>query len=113
MLAKEEIDIAAPVLPVSANPEVVIACAEAGVRAIFSEKPIAASLQEADRMVEVCRSRGIPFASGDSWRNLPQFRQFRSMVDRGEVETRWVAESAERWNTDGVWGVGGACRRSL
>ena len=85
LLANEEIDIAAPVLPVSVNPEVVIACAEAGVRAIFSEKPIAASLQEADRMVEVCRSRGIPFASGDSWRNLPQFRQFRSMVDSGEV----------------------------
>ena len=85
MLANEEIDIAAPVLPVSVNPEVVIACAEAGVRAIFSEKPIAASLQEADRMVEACRSRNIPFASGDAWRNLPQFRQFRSMIDRGEV----------------------------
>ena len=85
MLANEEIDIAAPVLPVSANPEVVIACAEAGVRAIFSEKPIAASLQEADSMVEACRSRGIPFASGDAWRNLPQFWQFRSMIDRGEV----------------------------
>ncbi len=85
LLANEEIDIAAPVLPVSANPEVVIACAESGVRAIFSEKPIAASLQEADNMVEACRSRGIPFASGDAWRNLPQFWQFRSMIDRGEV----------------------------
>ncbi len=85
LLANEQIDIAAPVLPVSVNPEVVIACAEAGVRAVFSEKPIAASLEEADRMVEACRSRDIPFACGDAWRNLPQFRQFKSLVDRGEV----------------------------
>ena len=85
LLANERIDIAAPILPVSVNPEVVIACAQAGVRAVFSEKPIAASLEEADQMVEECRSRGIPFACGDAWRNLPQFWQFKSMIDDGEV----------------------------
>lgn len=85
LLANERIDIAAPILPVSVNPEVVIACAQAGVRAVFSEKPIAASLEEADQMVEECRSRGIPFACGDAWRNLPQFWQFKSMIDAGEV----------------------------
>lgn len=85
LLANETIDIAAPILPVSVNPEVVIACARAGVRAIFSEKPISASLAEADQMVEECRSRGIPFACGDAWRNLPQFWQFKSMIDAGEV----------------------------
>ena len=85
MLANEQIDIAAPILPVSVNPEVVIACAQAGVKAIFSEKPISSSLAEADQMVEECRSRGIPFACGDAWRNLPQFWQFKGMIDRGEV----------------------------
>ena len=85
LLANETIDIAAPILPVSVNPEVVIACARAGVRAIFSEKPISASLAEADQMVEECRSRGIPFACGDAWRNLPQFWRFKSMIDAGEV----------------------------
>lgn len=85
LLANETIDIAAPILPVSVNPEVVIACARAGVRAIFSEKPISASLAEADQMVEECRSRGIPFACGDAWRNLPQFWQFKSMIEAGEV----------------------------
>ena len=85
MLAKERLDIAAPVLPVSVNPQAVIDCAEAGVGAIFSEKPIASSLADADRMVETCRARGIPFACGDAWRNLPQFWRFREMVDSGEV----------------------------
>jgi predicted dehydrogenase len=85
MLRVENIDIAAPILPVSANPQVVIDCAMAGVGAIFSEKPIASSLAEADQMVEECRSRGIPFASGDSWRNLPQFWQFKEMIVSGQV----------------------------
>ena len=38
MLEKEQIDIAAPILPVRPNPEVVIGCAEAGVKAILCEK---------------------------------------------------------------------------
>ncbi len=50
MLAQEEIDIAAPILPVSPNPKVVIDCARAGVRAIYCEKPMAASLAESDAM---------------------------------------------------------------
>ena len=38
MFAKEELDISAPVLPVKANADAVVASAEAGVRAIFCEK---------------------------------------------------------------------------
>ena len=61
MLEKERIDIAAPILPVRPNPGVVIDCADAGVRAILCEKPIAATLHDADRMVETCRKKGIKF----------------------------------------------------
>ena len=59
MLEKQAIDIAAPILPVSANPEVVIGCAEAGVKAILCEKPISVSLAEVDQMIDVCKSRRI------------------------------------------------------
>jgi len=85
MLREEEIDIAAPILPVIANPEAVVACAEAGVRAIFCEKPISASLEDADRMVEACRARSIPLAAGDAYRNFPQLWQAREMMDVGEL----------------------------
>ena len=60
LLAKEEIDIAAPILPVRPNPGVVIDCAEAGVKAVYCEKPMAASLEEADAMVEACESGASP-----------------------------------------------------
>ncbi len=85
MLDKEQIDIAAPILPVIPNPEVVIGCARRGVKAIFCEKPICVSLEEADRMVEECRSRGIPFAAADAHRNWPQLWRAREIIESGQL----------------------------
>ena len=83
LLAREEIDIAAPILPVRPNPGVVIDCAGAGVKAVYCEKPMAASLEEADAMVEACESRGIAFASGDAYRNMPQHWKVKRLIDSG------------------------------
>ena len=87
MLRNERIDIAAPILPVKPNPAVVIGCAESGsgLKAIFCEKPMATSLEEADRMVEACRSHGILLAAGDMYRNYPQIWAARGMIDSGEL----------------------------
>ncbi len=84
MLAREQIDIAAPILPARPNPDAVVAAARAGVRAIYCEKPICASLEEADHMVEETRSRGIPWAAADAMRNLPQFWEARAKIESGE-----------------------------
>ena len=85
MLDKERVDIAAPILPVRPNPEVVIGCAEAGVKAILCEKPIAASLADADRMVAACQSRGIKLGAGDLDRNLPQYWKALEIIESGEL----------------------------
>ena len=85
MLEKEALDIAAPILPVGVNPEVVIACAQAGVKAILCEKPIAASLEEADRMVAECKSRRIPFGAGDLDVNLPAYQKALEFIGAGEL----------------------------
>lgn len=85
MLAEEHIDIAAPILPVRANADAVVASAQAGVKAVFCEKPLTASLEDADRMVEECASRGIAFAAGLVPRNYPQHWQAREMIEAGEI----------------------------
>jgi len=85
MLAMEDLDISAPVLPVKANPDAVIASAEAGVKAVFSEKPIAGSLAEADRMVEECARRNIPFATGLVISSHPDYRKAYEMAADGEI----------------------------
>jgi predicted dehydrogenase len=85
MLAEESIDIAAPILPVKPNPQVVIDCAEAGVKAIYCEKPMATSLAESDAMVEACATRGIHLAAGDAYRNMPQHWKVKRLIDSGEI----------------------------
>ena len=86
MLAREEIDIAAPILPVKPNPQVVIDCARTpGIKAVYCEKPMACSLEESDSMVEECASRGIYLASGDAFRNMPQHWKVRRLIDSGEL----------------------------
>ena len=88
MLAQENLDIAAPILPVKPNPQVVIDCARAGVKAIYCEKPMAASLQEADDMVAACAARNIVFAAGDAYRNMPQHWKAKALIDAGHCAAR-------------------------
>ena len=106
MLAQEDIDIAAPILPVKPNPEVVIGCAEAGVKGILCEKPIAASLADADGMVEVCRARGVKFGSGDLDRNLPDYWKARDIIDAGEIgevqSINMLSGSGREWDIQGL-----------
>ena len=85
MLQQEQIDIAMPVLPVRPNADAVVASAEAGVKAIFCEKPLTASLEDADRMVEACRSHGIHFAAGLVISSHPDYQKAYELVAAGEI----------------------------
>jgi predicted dehydrogenase len=85
MFRNHEIDIAVASLPVRANHDVVIAAAEAGVKAMVTEKPLTARLSEADEMVEVCQSRGIQFASGLVSKNRINHWVARELIEVGEI----------------------------
>ena len=86
MYANEELDIVDCVLPVRYNPDMVVLAAErSGAKGIVSEKPIAAKLSDADRMLEACRSRGIPWQGGTVDRSLSQMWEARSMIEAGEI----------------------------
>ena len=107
MLDREAIDIAMPVLSVRPNARVVIDCARAGVKAILCEKPICASLEDADRMVEECRSRGIPFAAGDMVRNLPLVWKTKELLDSGELgEVQGMNLYYPKASSTEMWGGG-------
>ena len=57
LLKRETPDIVANILPVRLSRDAVIACAEAGVKAVSCEKPMAVELSVADEMVRVCQER--------------------------------------------------------
>jgi predicted dehydrogenase len=85
MFANQELDIALPILPVRPNADAVVAAARAGVRAIFCEKPLTARLEDADRMVEECRSRGVHLAAGVVVSSHVDYQKAYALAASGEI----------------------------
>ena len=86
MYANEQLDIVDCVLPVQFNPDMVVLAAEtSGAKGIVSEKPIAASLADADRMVAACEANGIPWQGGNVDRSITQLWEARALIEAGEI----------------------------
>ena len=77
-------DIAAIVTPTKYMKEAVIACAEAGVTGISTDKPIAAKLSDADEMVEACESRNIVYAGGNLQRAMNEVQEVSRRIHDNE-----------------------------
>ena len=58
---------------------------DAGVKAIWSEKPLTLSLAEADAVIERLNAKGVALAINCSRRYNPFMREARRMVDAGEL----------------------------
>ena len=84
MLEKERPDLLSICTTARVRSEIVIEAARAGVKAIWAEKPIAFSLQEADEMVRVCDSERTKLAVNCARRWNPFFAEARRMIDEGE-----------------------------
>jgi predicted dehydrogenase len=65
MVRSEKLDIVAIITPTKFMKAAVLAAAEAGVKGISTDKPIAAKLADADAMVDACNRRKIVFAGGN------------------------------------------------
>ncbi len=77
-------DIAAVVTPTKHMKEAVIACAEAGVKGVSTDKPIAAMLSDADEMVETCEDRGVVFSGGNLQRAMHEVQAAGRSLRSGE-----------------------------
>jgi predicted dehydrogenase len=77
-------DIAAVVTPTKYYKEAIIACAQAGVKGVSTDKPIAARLSDADEMVEECRRRGVVFAGGTLQRAMNEVQEAARRIRAGE-----------------------------
>jgi len=85
LLRREVPDIVSIVLPVAYSGPAVIACAEAGVKAISCEKPIAASLHQADEMVRVCRERGAALGCSTVYWEAPCLVECAQWIQEGHI----------------------------
>jgi len=85
MLARENLDIVSICTWPHLHAEMVIAAAEAGVKAIHCEKPMAPTYGEARRMVEACRARGAQLTFNHQRRFRGAFQKARELLRSGAI----------------------------
>ena len=108
-LLKDDVpDIVAVVTPSKFFKDAVIACAEAGVKGVSTDKPIAAKLSDADEMVETCERLGVVYAGGNLMRARHDLQHVARQVHAGDFGPL-IGASAINWG--GMEISGGGCQR--
>jgi predicted dehydrogenase len=85
MIEKERPDIVSVTTPSFARAEPLVFAAEHGVRGIYSEKGLCASLAEADQITRACLSHDVAFNWGASRRHHDGFKRMRDAIADGEI----------------------------
>ncbi len=85
MIEKEQPNIVSVATQPEQRAEVVIHAAKNGVKAIYAEKAMAASMDEADAMVEAVERNGVAFNLGTNRRWDTGFDKMKEIIDSGEL----------------------------
>ena len=85
MLDKEKPDLISVCTWMIVHAEIVIAAAEAGVKGIMSEKPLAGSLEEVDWMLDAVKRSGCKAAVGHQHRFNPTVVEARRLLAEGAI----------------------------
>jgi predicted dehydrogenase len=83
-LKKEELDIVDVCVPTPFHPDVVIKAAEYG-KNIICEKPMALSIEHADRMINATKKSGVKFMVAHVLRFCPDYVVTKRIVDSGKI----------------------------
>jgi predicted dehydrogenase len=83
-LLEADIDILSVCLPTALHLPAAEAAAQSGTH-LMMEKPIARSVQEADRMLAVCGEAGLRLMVGFTHRFYPEMREAKRLVDGGVI----------------------------
>lgn len=96
LLARADVDLIDICTPEFLHAEQTVAAAAAG-KHVLCEKPMAASVAEADAMLDACRRAGVRLMIAHSRRFTPRYQRIRAAIDRGDIgEVRFVRENERR-----------------
>jgi UDP-N-acetylglucosamine 3-dehydrogenase len=85
MLAREDLDIVSITTWPHLHADMVVAAAEAGVKAVHCEKPMALTFGDAKRMVAACEANGVQLTYNHQRRFAPVFQTARRLVDEAAI----------------------------
>lgn len=85
MVREERLDIVGVCTNPETHADIVVDLANAGVKGILCEKPLALSLEDADRMLEACRSNGTILMTMHNRRFNGLYRSAKRIIESGEI----------------------------
>ena len=109
MLAKAKPDIVSVCTWHLLHPAPTIAAANAGVRAVICEKPMAIGMDAADSMVEACENSGTKLVISHQRRFTPGWEKAKILLENGAIGTplfvtNKVADGLTNWGTHSIDG---------
>lgn len=85
MLAETRPDVVVIVTPSASHAALTIEAAEAGVRGVYCEKPMATCLRDGRAMVEACRAHNVALAVNHQRRMSLPIRRMRELIAEGAI----------------------------
>ena len=85
MLRREQPDVAVITTPSALHAPMTLEAAEAGVRGVYCEKPMAVNMREGRAMVRACREAGAALAVNHQRRLAAAFRRMRELIAEGAI----------------------------
>ena len=92
-----EVDAVDVCLPHDLHAEVALAAIAAG-KHVLVEKPVATTLEDADRMVAATRSAGLVLQVGHNERFDPQYQEMKRLLDQGVIGDVFAARADHNQN---------------
>jgi hypothetical protein len=85
MLRKEKLEIVA--IPTNTRPraDLTVLAVECGAKGIITEKPMAYTLEESDRMVKACADANVPLVCGAISTSEYSFEKAKGIIESGEI----------------------------
>lgn len=109
MLAQAQPDIVSVCTWHLLHPAPTIASAQAGVKAVICEKPMAIGMEAADAMVDACAASGTKLVISHQRRFTPGWEKARQLIAEGVIGTplfvtNKVADGLTNWGTHSIDG---------
>jgi len=91
LLQREDIDAVDILVPHSIHAEVAISAAETG-KHILCEKPLATTIEDADKMISAAKQHNIKLMTGFNYRFKLQHMRTKEVIDEGTIGTVYLAK---------------------
>ena len=103
MLREERLDIVVIATNTRGRADLTRLAVECGASGIVTEKPMANTLEEADRMVSVCADAGVPLCCGAVTTNHPSFARAKELISSGAIGTISSIEAPRPFSQHQNW----------